>query len=245
MIRQKILERRNKSRVEGKMRIAIPSEFDGFKTFHGNISKSGLYIETKDFLGELGSKMHLEIEMPDSGEMIKLRGQIVRVTKPNQIGSPQGVAITFLRVDQKYIKMLDTYLGELFDGKGIGCRKTPRVTTHVLIEIKSGDATYEAVADNLGHGGVFLKMPSKNIEMGDKLQLAIFHPSSRRKFFVEAEVVHVRQGEFQSNPEFVEGVGVQFINLPDERRKDMAGFLKSILHYQRRTGTGEDSAEDA
>lgn len=237
MVRQKILERRNKARVDAKMRIRIANEYEEVKIYHGNISKSGIYVETNDVFGDLGDKVHLELLTETSEQPIKLRGQVVRVTKPNQVGAAQGMAIQFLRVDQKYIKMLEQYIGELFDGKGTGCRKSPRVTSHVLVEVKNNDATYGAIADNMGHGGVFLKMSAAELAIGDLIQLAITHPSSRRRFFVEAEVVHIRSGNFDPNPEFVEGVGVQFINLSEQRRKDMVSFLKSILQYQRRTSS--------
>lgn len=235
LARKKIAERRLKPRVEGKMRIRINGEYEEAKTFHGNISKNGIYIETQDVFAKLNDKVYLEIFIPNSDNVIRARGKVIRVTQPNQIGKPQGIAISFLRMEQKYVNLLDKYIDVLFDGKGVGCRKYPRVTTHVLVEVKESDTAYEVVADNLGHGGLFLKMPSDGLEIGAKIQIVILHPSSRRKFFVDAEVVHKRTGQFSENPEFIEGIGVEFTNMNTERRKDLSSFFKSILHYQRRS----------
>lgn len=233
--KKKVAENRAKPRVEAKMRIRIEGEFDDVKTYHGNLSKSGAYLETLDSLAELGDKVQVEIFLPNAEDTLRVRGKVVRITKPNQIGVPQGFAIQFMRMDQKYVRLLDQYIDALFDGKGVGCRKHARVTTHVLVEMKGGGATHQVVADNLGHGGLFLKMPPQGFAVGDRIQLSIMHPSSRRRFFVEAEIVHVREGKSDAIEGFEEGLGVQFINIADPRRKDLSSFLKSILHYQRRS----------
>lgn len=240
MIRKKIAERRSKPRVEGKMRIRVNDEYEEAKIFHGNVSKNGIYIETHDVFAQLNDKVCLEILVPNSENVIRARGKVMRITQPNQLGKPQGIAISFLRMEQKYVNLLDKYIDVLFDGKGVGCRKYPRVATHVLVEVKESDGAYEVVADNLGHGGLFLKMPSEGMEIGERIQIVILHPSSRRKFHVDAEVVHKRSGAYSSNPEFVEGIGVEFVNMNAERRKDLSGFFKSILHYQRRSKEEND-----
>ncbi|MCB0308069.1 MAG: PilZ domain-containing protein [Bdellovibrionales bacterium] len=235
--RQKLIERRSKSRVEAKMRMRIHGEFEEIRVFHGNISKTGMYLESPDIVATLGDRIHLELFMPDTEQLIKLRGKIVRITQANQLGASQGLAVQFFRIDQKYIKLLDQYINQLFGGKGIGCRKSPRMATHVLVEVKKNDATYEAVADNLGRGGLFLRIPSQKLQIGDLVNLVILHPSSRRRFFVDSEIVHIRTGVYSQNPDFEEGIGVRFINLTKQRREDFVSFLKSILHYQRRSNS--------
>ena len=234
--KKKIAESRSKPRVEAKMRIRVEGEFGEIRTYHGNISKSGVYLETADPFAQLGEKVHLEIFLPNTEDTVRVRGKVIRVTKPNQVGMPQGVAIQFMRMDQKYVRKLDDYIDVLFDGKGVGCRRHARVMTHIWVELKGKHGTSEVVADNLGHGGLFLKVSSDGIEIGDHVQLVILHPSSRRRFFVEAEVVHVRKSAAPAIEGFEEGLGVQFVNVPGQRKKDLSSFLKSILHYQRRLG---------
>ena len=67
----------------------------------------------------------------------------------------------------------------------------------------------------------------------------ILHPTAKRKFMIDAEVVHMRKGDSRKIDEnFIEGVGVQFLDMTPSRRNDMSLFLKGILAAKKRASAG-------
>jgi hypothetical protein len=77
-------------------------------------------------------------------------------------------------------------------------------------------------------------MPIEGLVLGDTLTVVLQHPTAKRKFTIEAEVIHLRKGESKINQDFVEGVGIQFLDLDSTRQNDMSLFLRSILSSQKR-----------
>jgi Tfp pilus assembly protein PilZ len=98
-----------------------------------------------------------------------------------------------------------------------------------MVEFSSKDKVYQAVSDNFSKGGIFLKMKTEDLSLGDPIHMVILHPTTKRKFSIDAEVVHLRKGSSPIDDSFVEGVGIQFADQTPTRQSDMGLFLRSIL----------------
>jgi Tfp pilus assembly protein PilZ len=229
-----ISERRTKPRIETKVKVRIGGRESDSETYVGNLSKSGVFLETKEPFVKVGEKIQMQLEIPNSNESIRVMGRVARIVRPNQLTEAPGVAISFLRVEARQTKLFDRFIDQLLDVRGIGSRHYPRAKTQVVVELRSKAAARKVVTDNLSYGGLFLKTPIEGFSLGDHLNVILVHPTSKRKFAAEVEVVHLRKGESGIRHDFVEGIGVAFVDLTAARQEDMAVFLKSILASQRR-----------
>lgn len=229
-----IVERRGKPRVESKVRVRIGGREGDIETFTGNLSKNGVFLETSEPFADLNDRVQLQILIANSSDAVKITGQVKRIQKPNQVGVTPGMAIHFLRIEARQARTFDRFIDRLLEAKGIGCRKYPRAKSQVVVEFRTKAQVKKFISDNLSHGGLFIKTPVDDFSIGSNFKLILLHPTSKRRFMVDVEVVHIRKGESRLQKDYVEGIGVQFINLSSSRRSDMASFLRSILAYQRR-----------
>ncbi|HLG18217.1 MAG TPA: PilZ domain-containing protein [Bdellovibrionota bacterium] len=228
-----VVERRSKPRVETKVRVRMVGREDEVETYAGNLSKSGVFLETKEPLAKVGEKIQMEILLSQATESIKVRGKVARIVAPNRMGSVSGIGIEFLRVEARQVRTFDRLIDRLLDARGIGSRKHPRLKTHVVVEFTSKEEVRKTFSENLSKGGLFLRTSPNGMALGDTLQVVILHPHSKRKFSAEAEVVHLRKGESTVSADFVEGVGVRFLLTSASQRTEMSGFLRSILSGKR------------
>jgi uncharacterized protein (TIGR02266 family) len=229
-----ILERRAKPRIETRVKVKIDELGGELATYSGNLSKSGVFLETTEWSPAVGERVAMELLLPNAEGAIRVTGRVARVVRPNQPGHPAGVGVHFLKVEARQARTFDRLIDKLLDARGIGCRRYPRVKTQVAVELKTKGDARRAISDNLSKGGLFLKMSVDGIVLGDTLNVVILHPTAKRKFVIDAEVVHIRKGESSVDKEFVEGVGIQFLDVTPARRNDMSLFLRSILASQRR-----------
>ncbi len=222
-------------RVETKIRAKIDGRDGDLEVFTGNLSKGGVFLETPEVFADVGEKVKLFLSMPNSTSDIKITGKVARIVGPNRVGMPQGLAVQFLRVEARQARLFEKFLDCLIDAAGIGCRKYPRAKTQVDVQLRFKDRSMNVViADNLSVGGLFLRTSVGGLSLGDLINVVILHPGMKRKFMVDTEVVHIRQGESKIRKDFVEGVGVQFVDLSSSRRNDLSSFLKSVLAHQRK-----------
>jgi len=227
-----IIERRTKPRVETKVKVKVLGEEERLETFTGNLSKSGVFLQTQEPFSKVGDKVQLQLILPHANEPIRVTGKVARITSPNRMGESSGMGIEFLRVEARQSKTFDRLIDRLLDARGIGSRKYPRIKTQIVVEFKSKDEVQKAIADDLSKGGLFLRTQADGLVLGDTLRIVLLHPSSRRKFEGDAEVVHIRKGESNISKSFVEGVGVKFL-ISASQRNEMTSFLKSLLAVRR------------
>lgn len=228
-------EKRNRARIEAKLRIQVVGVDEQERNYTGNVSKDGVFLETDDPTLKDGQKLELLIYIDeDDDEPLRVIGKVVRFEKPNQIGKPQGVGIEFLKIESSRARTFEKFLEKLFDAKGLGCRRVPRANVQVQVEIKTEKEAKEALTSNLSKGGAFLKLNPDDYELGDKIQVILVHPTTKRKFTLQGKVVHIRRGNSTEGPEFEEGIGVQFTDLSDLRNQDLTLFLKGIFSSKKR-----------
>jgi Tfp pilus assembly protein PilZ len=230
----KDIDVRSRARVEARVNIRILGVDEREEVYVGNISKDGLFIETRKWKPRLGHSVQLLISLHEDLEPVKFAGFVVRVEKANQIGQPEGVAIEFTKIEAKKTKQFDKFLDEVFEGKGLGCRKYPRATTQIDVEIKNKEIAQQVLSENLSQGGAFFRMKTDHMQLGDILSVVLIHPTSKRKFVLKAEVVHLRKSRELAVVHFDEGIGVQFVDLSEVRKQDLQVFLKSIVSSKKR-----------
>jgi uncharacterized protein (TIGR02266 family) len=229
-----ISERRTKPRIESKVRVRLGGRESDAEPFVGNLSKSGVFLETKESFVAVGEKIQLQIEIPNADDSIRVTGKVARIVRPNQLKEVPGVGIQFLRVEARQAKLFDRFIDQLMDARGIGSRRYPRVRTQVVVELRSRASVRKVMTENLSYGGLFLMTSVEGFALGDRLNVILVHPSSKRKFAADVEIVTLRRERKGIGRDLVEGIGVQFVDLTPARRTDMAIFLKSILASQRR-----------
>lgn len=234
MMEHQAPEERGRARLEAKVRIRILGVDATDKIYTGNISKDGIFIETHHWKPRLGHPVSLLITLDPDQEPVKFSGTVMRVIGPNQWGKPEGVAIEFTKIESRKTKDFDLFLDGLFEGKGLGCRKTPRANMQIDVEIKTKEDAVRVLSHDLSQGGAFLKMDTQGMELEMPLSIVLIHPTSKRKFILKAQVVHIRKGSTDFNPDFVEGIGVKFVDLSEIRSQDLKVFLKSIVSSKRR-----------
>jgi Tfp pilus assembly protein PilZ len=236
-----VSEKRNRARIEARVRIQIVGVDEYERNYTGNVSKDGIFLETSDPSFKIGQKVEMLIYVDDDDdEPLRVIGKVVRFEKPNQIGKPQGVGVDFLKIESRRARTFDKFLEKLFDTKGLGCRKYPRAEVQVTVEIKNSEQAKQALTYNLSKGGAFLKTPVDGFALGDKLQLVLVHPTTKRKFVLQAQVVHIRKGTHGDLDEFQEGLGIQFTDLSDIRNQDLTLFLKAIFSSKKRKKNQSD-----
>ncbi|MEZ4820178.1 MAG: PilZ domain-containing protein [Bdellovibrionota bacterium] len=234
MRKQQNKDDRGRARLEAKVRIRIIGVDEREEIYTGNISKEGIFIQTSHWKPRLGHPVQLLISLDEDKEPVKFSGMVVRVINANQMGKPEGVAVEFSKIEARRTKDFDRFLDQIFEGKGLGCRKSPRAEMQIDVEIKNKKIAHKVLTQDLSKGGAFFKMKTDHIVLGDPLSVVLIHPTSKRKFVLKAEVVHIRQGSKEYNPDFVEGIGVEFVDLSDIRQQDLHVFLKSIVSSKRR-----------
>ncbi len=234
-----VIEKRNRARIEARLRIQVVGIDEHEHLYTGNVSKDGVFLETDDPSFKHNQKLELLIYLEDDDdddddEPLRVIGQIVRFEKPNQIGKPRGVGIKFLKIESSRARVFDKFLEKLFDTRGLGCRRVPRAQAQVSVEIKTPEEAKQALTANLGKGGVFLKTSIDGYSLGDKIQIVLIHPTTKRKFTLQGQIVHIRQGDSSTASEFNEGLGVQFTDLSEIRNQDLTLFLKAIFSSKKR-----------
>lgn len=226
-----IAERRISPRVETRVKIRY-SEIS--ELFFGNLSKSGVFLETAHPFAAVGEKLQLEMTLPGAEDAVKVTGKVIRIVGPHKVGPAPGMGIEFLRIETRQVKTFERMIDRLLDARGIGSRKHPRLNMQLVVKLSSRADIRDAISENLSRGGIFVKTPINGYVLGDSVRVLLVHPASKRKFEVDAKVVHLRKGESRIRSDFIEGLGIQFINLSASRRTDMSDFLRSILAGKRR-----------
>ena len=236
-----VSEKRNRARIEARIRIQLVGVDEYERNYTGNVSKDGVFLETDESSLKIGQKVEMLIYLDEEDdEPLRVIGKVVRFEKANQIGKPQGVGIDFLKIESRRARTFDKFLEKLFDTKGLGCRKYPRAEVQVTVEIKSAKHAKQTLTDNLSKGGAFLRTQIAGFALGDKLQVVLVHPTTKRKFVLQAQVVHIRHGSHGESNEFQEGLGVQFTDLSDLRNQDLTLFLKAIFSSKKRKKSKSD-----
>ena len=225
----KILEQRQKPRIEAKIKIASRKKDLSYETFMGNISQSGIFLETPKPFAKIGEKIDMLIHLPASSDSIGVLGKVVRIVGPNQVGKQKGVGIEFLKIEARQTALFNRFLEEILLARGIGCRKFPRVDARIVVAFKSKTDMGKCLSGNLSKGGIFLQTKA-NITLGQIVSLSLIHPVTEQALELDGEIVHVRKSIKQnSKVDFSDGIGIKFVDLDSVKQERLKQFLRNLL----------------
>lgn len=227
-------ENRKRVRLEAKIHVIFGDLDEEIHVLTGNISKSGVFLQTPFVFGEIGETVLLKISPPEQDQWFRLKGKISRICSANKLTEPQGIAVSFDRIEARYSTTFDRLFKALFDSRGLGCRKTARAEARISIDLKSPTLAQRLYSENISKGGVFLEGPSDGHELGQLVELSLWHPSGRRSMSVEGEIVHLRKAHGGELNPHTEGLGIRFIGLSRRKKEDLHLFLKSVITYKKK-----------
>jgi len=223
----KITEQR-KPRIEAKLKVGKKQRGSSLETYMGNISQTGIFLETPKPIAKIGDKVDLLITLPTTNETVGVHGKVVRVVGPNQVGSTKGVGIEFLKIEAKQTRLFNQFLEELLSARGMGCRKFPRVDAKITVEFKNPSEMGKCLSNNLSKGGIFIQTKAE-LNLGSIVSLVLIHPITGNAVEMEGEIVHIRKSLKPTMTGFSDGVGIRFTNLTKIRQNHINEFLKTLL----------------
>lgn len=224
----KITERR-KPRIEAKLKVALKGKDETFETFMGNISQSGIFLETPNPIGKIGEKVGLLLSLTTSKEQIGVTGKIVRVVGPNQVGKAKGVGIEILKVNVKKTFLFNQLLEELLSARGMGCRKSPRIDARITVEFSNPSDMGKCLSNNLSRGGIFIQTKAE-FNLGETVSVILIHPVKGETLELDGEIVHIRKSlETHVKLGFTDGIGIKFTDLTSVKEAKINQFLKNLL----------------
>jgi len=230
----KVTEKIRKPRIEAKIKIGCRGKYENLETFMGNISQSGLFLETPKSFARIGEKIDLSITLPNSKETVSVVGKVVRIVGPNQIGKAKGFGIELLKIEAKQTFLFNRFLEELIEARGMGCRKVPRIDARITVEFSNPKEMGKCLSRNLSKGGIFLHTKT-NLDLGEIVSLALIHPVTGDNLEIQGEIVHIRKSlESKPNLGFTDGIGIKFINVDKNLESKIDQFLKKLLIQKRR-----------
>lgn len=109
----------------------------------------------------------------------------------------------------------------------------PQERIHVVIPYRSPSDFLQEYTENIGRGGLYIRT-ARPAEVGARLELSLIVPTGNEthEVAVDAEVVYAcRDAEGGTPP----GMGVQFVNVPEETRAQLA-HIAELAHEDARTG---------
>ncbi|MBW1840324.1 MAG: TIGR02266 family protein [Deltaproteobacteria bacterium] len=110
-------------------------------------------------------------------------------------------------------------------------RASPRVERNVFLTYRDNESfikasMIKAVAGNLSVGGLFIKT-EKPYNKGEQFMLDLQLPSISETLSVSCEVAWSREGwDISQNPP---GMGVKFVDMPDEDRRLLSGYVNTEM----------------
>ncbi len=110
-------------------------------------------------------------------------------------------------------------------------RQFPRIHYKVEVTLESESTFYSGFTENISAGGLFIATYDLR-PMGQQIQLEFTVPNRQQPISVLGEVRWIR--EFNpANPDMTPGMGVKFIGLSEQDRRDIEAFVaeRETLFY--------------
>lgn len=102
-------------------------------------------------------------------------------------------------------------------------RSAPRIELEVEVGLETEHNFYTGLTQDISSGGIFVAT-GVSYRVGDRMTIRFTLPGRSEPIVTEAEVRWLRDARYISD--FSEGVGLRFVNLPDEAQAAIASFLE-------------------
>jgi|GEM_PF-3841252 len=226
---------RTRPRLEAKLAIQIMGHDDVLEMRHVNINKESLFIHIHDWKPQIDSDVDILMAQGLRQRAIRFYAKVQRVVSPNQFIQAQGVVLVFSKIEPNCAKAFDQLLSDLFEGRGLGCRKTPRAQLVTSVDISLANMKKTAELKDISKGGAFLLMDTSEIHhVNMELGLTLIHPTTKRKFVLKGLITRIQKKTEWNSDSNEEGIGIQFYDLTPVRKKDLDLFLRNLIFTKQR-----------
>ncbi len=111
-------------------------------------------------------------------------------------------------------------------------RTAPRVNISVPVRFSlNGEHEHHDYSVNVSSGGLYLAS-RENFELGQELRLTFSLPGTPRPLHCHGRVAWLNQGPDRKRSDVAEGVGIEFVSLPPDKRRQLQQFVMQSLRGQ-------------
>jgi Tfp pilus assembly protein PilZ len=227
-----------------KVAFARPEVFR--REYESNLANGGVFVATAEAF-ELREKVRVRLVLGFCRREIDLDGEVVHhVTREMAaLGGPSGVAISFEEPAAEIRKRLAPLVPVLPEPPTVAPAaaerpRAQRAPARVAARIQAGEEPLAGRTRDLSRSGVLVSVPGRGIPIGQKVRIALTHPSSGEAMALEGTVVREIGGE-----DGVSALAIRFDPTEPERPavERFVEGIQSVEHARRLGGISGDVAE--
>jgi len=227
-----------------KVAFARPEVFR--REYESNLANGGVFVATDEAF-ELREKVRVKLVLGFCRREIDLDGEVVhQVTREMAaLGGPTGVAVSFEEPAAEIRKRLAPLVPAIPEPPTVAppAGQTPRAQrapARVAARIQGADEPLAGRTRDLSRSGMLVSVPGRGIPVGQKVRIALTHPTNGEAMALEGTVVREIGGEAG-----VSALAIRFDPAEPERpavERFVAG-IQSVEHARRLGGISGDVAE--
>jgi Tfp pilus assembly protein PilZ len=176
------------------LRVEFEDAADFSREFSANLGKGGVFVETTESV-ELREMVEVEMGLCGLAHTVRLSGEVVHIVPPEMSGAGgrPGVAIQFTCSTSALRKMLEPFTNAAgateSEPSDPGRRRSARAPAQIPIQIEHNDNTVMGHTRNLSQTGALVSVPGEGFPSGDRIVVALSHPTRGDSICVDAIVV--------------------------------------------------------
>jgi Tfp pilus assembly protein PilZ len=226
---QQLLARRRFAYLDARLSVDFVHAKVHHELVSSRLSAEGLFLPT-DELVPAGTRLHLEIAIPERKEKLRVLGEVDTVIDSPEPGEPTGLEIRFVdlgKSGQRAIhELMESRLAGTISIDETERRSHGRLQRTAKIGFKTAGWYGTALAGDLSVGGVFIQTPHL-APVGTGLSVTLFHPVRLRHLTLQGTIVR-RVPPDPGRPDLVPGVAVSFEDVKDEDQDELREFLRDF-----------------
>ncbi len=226
-----------------KVAFARPDAFA--REYETNLANGGVFVTTSERF-ELREKVRVKLVLGFCRREIDLDGEVVHQVTPAMaaLGGASGVAVSFDEPATAVRKRLASFVPAEPRPPSVDATPGPtpraqRAPARVAARIQTGDGPVAGRTRNLSRSGVLVSVPGRGVPVGQKVRVALTHPTSGEAMALDGTVVREMPGDSG-----VAAVGIRF-DPPEPERAAVERFvdgIQSAEHARRLGGISGDLA---
>ena len=226
------------------MAFARPEVFR--REYESNLANGGVFVTTSESF-ELREKVRVRLVLGFCRREIDLDGEVVHRVTPEMaaLGGPTGVAVSFEAPATEIRKRLAPLVPAVPEPPTVAIpagqkARAQRAPARVVARIQGADEPLAGRTRDLSRSGVLVSVPGRGIPVGQKVRIALTHPTSGEAMALQGTVVREVEGESG-----VSALGIRFDSEGPERPEvdRFVENLQSVEHARRLGGISGDVAE--
>lgn len=198
------------------------------REYAANLANGGVFVTTPECF-ELREKVRVRIELGYCGRAIDVDGEVVHQVGGAlaAFGGPSGVAVSFDEPAAALRQRLAPFVPAqsrppTVEGAPGQALRAQRAPARVAARIQAGEQPVAGCTRNLSRSGVLVSVPGRGIPVGQKVRIALTHPTSGEAMALEGTVVREIAGDSG-----VTALGIRF-DPPEPERAAVERFVDGI-----------------